>query len=279
MEHSELFIMFPSFEEVEEKPHYIKSVGIKPLKEISKTVDCLNEIIHFFQNENYDGYYDGKNIQAFLYPLEIAEDCYPNMKTRFRVMMKQWGENWRNDRKQSDTEKYYYYHMEIKDDTLCELTKRKKDADDKSTFLLINKEAFSCSEDRIKTKCDDENFDIDVRMAEIKPIAEWFEINRMPQRTFHLNPKHGELGKGAHPSNKGEKVSVLMCSKGEAGILLKKALGEDLRTLYFYDTKYNQYIEFKRESENVYHAFHLDKDDEKLIPNNIKEAIKKLSQS
>ncbi|WP_299094264.1 hypothetical protein [uncultured Bacteroides sp.] len=278
MEHSELFIMFPSYEEVEEKPHYINSVGVMSMEDICKIVDYLDEIIHFFQNENYDGYYDGKNIQAFLYPLEIAEDCYPNMKTRFRVMMKQWGENWRNDRKQSDTEKYYYYHMEIEDDTLCELTKRKKDSADGSTFLLINQEAFFCHEDRIKTKCEDEDFEIEVRKAEIKAIARWFEINRTPQRSFHLNPKHGELGKGAHPSNKGEKVSVLMCSRGEACNLLKKAIGEDLKILYFYDTNYNQYIEFKRESDNVYHAFHLDKEDEQRIPNNIKESIKKLFQ-
>ena len=237
MEHSELFIIFPSYKEVEEKPHYLKSVDVMSMEDISKIVNCLDEMIHFFQNENYDGYYDGKNVQAFLLPFEIAEDYYPNIKTRFRVLMGRWGENWRNDRKQSDTDNDYYYHTEIKDDTLCE---------------------------------------IEVRKAEIKSIAEWFEINRIPQRTFHLNPKHGEFGKGAHPSNKGEKVSVLMCSKGEAGILLKKALGEDLRTLYFYDAKYNQYIEFKRESENVYHAFHLDKEDEQLIPNNIKDAIKKL---
>ena len=117
MGHSELFIMFPSYEEVEEKPHYIKSVDVMSVEELSKMVSRLEEIICFFQNENYDGYYDGKNVQAFLCPLEIAEDYYPNMQTRFRVMMKQWGENWRNDRKQSDTEKYYYYHMEIKDDS------------------------------------------------------------------------------------------------------------------------------------------------------------------
>lgn len=278
MGHSELFIMFPSYEEVEEKPHYIKSVDVMSMEELSKMVGRLEEIICFFRNENYDGYYDGKNVQAFLCPLEIAEDYYPNMQTRFRVMMKQWGENWRNDRKQSDTEKYYYYHMEIKDDTLCELTKRKKDSGDECAFLLINQEAFSCYEDRIRTKCNDDDFEIEVRKAEIKSIAQWFESNRIPQRCFRLNPKHGELGKGAHPSNKGEKVSVLMCSRGEAGNLLKKAIGEDLKTLYFYDTNYNHYIEFKRESENVYHAFHLEKTDEQRIPNKIKEAIRMLSK-
>lgn len=278
MGHSELFIVFPSYMEVEEKPHYINSVDVMSIEDISKIVGCLDELIHFFQNENYDGYYDGKNVQAFLYPLEIAEDCYPNMKTRFRVIMGKWGENWQHDRKQSDKEKYFYYHTEIKDDTLCELTKRIKDSADESTFLLINQEAFSCSENRINTKCFDDDFYIEVRNAEIRPIAEWFEINRIPQRTFHLNPKHGELGKGAHASNKGEKVSVLMCSRGHANILLKKAIGEDLKTLYFYDANCKQYIEFKRERENVYHAFHLDEEDEKRIPYNIKDGIKILSE-
>ena len=44
MEHSELFIMFPSYEEVEEKPHYINSVGVMSMEDICKIVDL--SLIH-----------------------------------------------------------------------------------------------------------------------------------------------------------------------------------------------------------------------------------------
>jgi hypothetical protein len=275
---SELFLLFPVYKEAQEKPHYIKTVDIMSNEDLEIYISAIDDIIQFFKLENYDGYYDGKNVQEFLLPLEIAEDCYPNMKTRFRLIMGKWGEDWRKNMMQSNMEKYRYFCSEIKDDTLCELTKRKICSIDGSTFLLINHNAISCSDDMVRTKCNDKDFEIDVRNTEIKAIAKWFEANRIPQRIFHLNPKHGENGKGAHSLNKGYKVSILMCSQSEAGILLRKAIGEDLRTLFFFDTTHNQYIEFKRESDNIYHAFHLDKEDEKKIPNSVIEAIRMLNQ-
>lgn len=104
---------------------------------------------------------------------------------------------------------------------------------------------------------------LEVSKADFKSVLKWYETNRKPQRIFNLNPKHGENGKGAHPGNKGEKVSILMCSKEEAKNMLLKAIGVDLRVLYFFDQVHNQYIEFKCESENTFHGFHLDAMDEK----------------
>ena len=96
------------------------------------------------------------------------------------------------------------------------------------------------------------------------------------ESNFNLNPKHGENGKGAHPSNNGQKVSILMCCKEEATRLLYKAIGEDPKTLYYFDKQCSQYIEFKRESENIYHGFHLDAEDERRVPRHIKTIIDKL---
>src|SRR5574344_487197 len=273
---SELFLLFPVYKEAQGKPHYIKTIDIMSNEDLEIYISAIDDIIQFFKHENYDGYYDGKNVQAFLSPLEIVEDYYPNMKTRFRLIMGKWGEDWRENMIQSNLEKYHYFCSEIKDDTLCELTKRKICSTDGSTFLLINHNAFPCSNDMIRTKCNNNDFEIDVRNTETKAIAKWFEVNSIPQRTFNLNPKHGENGQRAYSSNKGDKVSVLMCSCGAAGVLLKKAIGENLKTLFFFDVKNKQYIEFKRESDNVYHGFYLDKEDEKRIPNGIRDAINRL---
>lgn len=192
------------------------------------------------------------------------------------MVMNKWGENWRTQKVQKDTVKYMYYCISIKDDTLCEMTERKFGSTDGSSFLLVNCDAFSCASETITTKRNQDEMELDVRNADIKSISKWYETNRKPQRIFNLNPKHGENGRGAHPGNKGEKVSVLMCSRGEAKEMLLKAIGSDLRILYFFDQIHNQYIEFKRESENTYHGFHIDAIDEKRVPEEIKMMINKL---
>lgn len=276
MEHSELFLLLPRYEEVEGQPEYIKSKDVMPENEILKVIESIYEICQLIENENYVGYYDADNVSAFLYPVEAMEECYPHTKTRMRRVMSKWGVNWRAQKVQQDTETYMYYCITIKDDTLCEMTERKFGSTDGSSFLLVNCDAFSCASETITTKRNQDEMELDVRNADIKSISKWYETNRKPQRIFNLNPKHGENGRGAHPGNKGEKVSVLMCSRGEAKEMLLKAIGSDLRILYFFDQIHNQYIEFKRESENTYHGFHLDAIDEKRVPEEIKMMINKL---
>ena len=244
--------------------------------EILKVVKNIDEICCFIANENYEGYYDADNVYAFLYPVRIAEDCYPNIMTRMRIVLNKWGENWRMQKVQKDTEDYMYYCLPIKDDTLCEMTERKYVSVDASTFLLVNFNAFACSTEIIRTKRNQNEIELDVRSFDLKLLSKWYEVNRKPQRIFNLNPKHGENGKGAHPSNNGQKVSILMCCKEEATRLLYKAIGEDPKTLYYFDKQCSQYIEFKRESENIYHGFHLDAEDERRVPRHIKTIIDNL---
>ena len=276
MEHSELFLLLPRYEEAEGQPDYIRLKSVMTVAEILEVIESIDGICRFIANENYKGYYDADNVSAFLYPVEAMEECYPNIKTRMRMVMSKWGENWRTQKVQKDTVNYMYYCIPIKDDTLCEMTERKFVSTDESTFLLINYDAFSCASETIITKRNQDEVELNVRNADIKTISKWYETNRKPQRIFNLNPKHGENGKGAHPGNKGEKVSVLMCSRGEAKNMLLKAIGSDPKVLYFFDKTHNQYIEFKCESKNTYHGFHLDKIDEKRVPEEIKNMIKKL---
>lgn len=220
MEHSELFLLLPRYEEAEGQPDYIRLKSVMTVAEILEVIESIDEICRFIANENYKGYYDADNVSAFLYPVEAMEECYPNIKTRMRMVMSKWGENWRTQKVQKDTVKYMYYCIPIKDDTLCEMTERKFVSTDESTFLLINYDAFSCASETIITKRNQDEVELNVRNADIKNISKWYETNRKPQRIFNLNPKHGENGKGAHPGNKGEKVSVLMCSRGEAKNML-----------------------------------------------------------
>lgn len=276
MEHSELFLLLPRYEEVGGQPEYIRIKGVMTEDEILKVIEDINEICKYIANENYEGYYDADNVSAFLYPVDTMEECYPNIKTRMRMAMHNWGEDWRTQKVQRNTENYMCYDLPIKDDTLCEMAERKFVSTDGSEFLLVNQEAFSDSVKAIQVKRNQTELKLEVSQADFKSVSEWFQNHRKPQRIFNLNPKHGENGKGAHPGNKGEKVSVLMCNKEEAKNMLLKAIGTDLRVLYFFDQVHNQFIEFKRESENTYHGFHLDAIDEKRVPEDIKAMINKL---
>lgn len=276
MEHSELFLLLPKYKEVKGQPNYINEKDIMSESEVLEFIKGIDKICCFIENENYKGYYDVDNVLAFLYPIKEMEDCYPNLMTLMRRVIIKWGENWRIQKVQKNSECYKYYCLPIKDDTLCEITERKFVSTDESTFLLINYNAFSCSSQTVMTTRNQDGVKLDVCAADISYILKWYETNRRPQRVFNLNPKHGENGKGAHPEHDGKKVSVLMCSSGEAREMLLKAIGTDQKVLYFFDKKNEQYIEFKRESDNTYHGFHLDVDDEGRVPNNIKKMIKEL---
>lgn len=70
MEHSELFLLLPRYEEVEGQPEYIRTKGVMTENEILKVIENINEICRFIANENYEGYYDADNVSSFLYPVE-----------------------------------------------------------------------------------------------------------------------------------------------------------------------------------------------------------------
>lgn len=94
----------------------------------------------------------------------------------------------------------------------------------------------------------------------------WLRDNRQP-RVFNKNPKHGEQGKGVR-SNKGEKVSPLLCSPQEAQQFLDTAIGcaTFKKELYNFDRERNKYIVFSNENtpDNTYHGHYEDSIEEIL---------------
>lgn len=275
MEHSELFLLLPKYEEAEGQPDYIKPRELLSEKDMCEVIATIDEICRQIQNENYEGHYDSRNVAAFLYPVYEMDECYPNVLTRMRISMSRWGEDWRRASVQNDAKTYMYYRRPIADDSLCEIIERKAQRAHETSFLLVNCGAMNCAGDAITALHDGSEVMIDVRNAEVAPIAKWFAANRRPMRVFHANPKHGENGKGAHRDNKGDKVSRLLCSKEQADAMLSLAIGSDSRVLYFFDEKHGRYIEFKCERPNVYHGYHLDDEDENRVPSEIKAMIKR----
>lgn len=280
MEESQLFLLFPKYEETDTQPHYLKSIGVISEDELGEIITALANVIDHFDYENFNGFYDSGNIQSFVDPLEIMEDCYPNALTRFRSVVHKWGDDWRREIKQGSADNYLYHATPIQNDTFCEISKRKHLFHDEISFLIVHTDAIKCANGIVKISYNGTEIDVDAMTLGIPAIAVWFENNRHPFRRFNLNPKHGENGRGAHRANKGDKVSLLMCTQEEATALLHKAIGKgtDSRTLYFFDKNKCQYIEFKQERDNIYHAFHLDAVDESRIPKIIIDKINKLEE-
>lgn len=188
------------------------------------------------------------------------------------------GSDWRKFKTISCGDICKVFEEEVVDDVLCEIAKRQQN-NNADSFLLINADALVRNISPLKLLFKNRTIFLDTRRVEIRELSEWFEQNRKPERKFHLSPKHGENGKGAHTTNKGDKVSLLLCSKEKAAILLNKAVGEDLacKTLFFKDTDNDKYIEFKSEGGNIYHAFHLDEEDsEHRISTEVRQKIAKL---
>lgn len=277
MGHVELFLLFPVYEECEGQPYYLNTIKELDNTEYFEYCSAVENVKSFLSHESFYGYYDSRNVKAFMQPIDVLEDCYPKLSMLLRMTLKNWGSDWRRNQKTAEDDAGLYQGKKIEGDTLCEVAKRQT-LDAESSYLLLDNEALVHADTCIKVLFHTASIELSCREMNVVMLSDWFSKNRKPARKFHLSPKHGENGKGAHLEHKGDHVSVLLCSRENAAKLLDKAIGIDAesRTLYFYDVDNGKYIEFKHEGGNVYHGFHLDDADvKKRIPD---EVVKKIEE-
>lgn len=278
MEHVEIFLLLPVYVEAGDQPGYLKRIELLDNKEYHEYIDAINRIKSFFCYESFCGYYDSQNVKAFMIPIDTLQDCYPRISVLLRMAMVNWGSDWHKKKNITESDEVRYFHEAIKEDTLCEMAKRQvKDTD--SSFLLMDCNAFSHKSDKREIEFNGKTLIVSTCEMKETDLAKWFSHNRKPERVFHLNPKHGENGKGAYPENKGDEVSLLLCSKDEARELLMKAIGEDeeCKSLYYYDENNDKFIEFKCEGGKVYHGFHIkEEQDDFRVPAKVKKKIELL---
>ena len=77
MEHAELFLLLPVYEEATDQPAYVKRVGVLGEEKYKELLTKLQDISLFFCYENYECYYDSRNLNAFMIPMDALRDCYP----------------------------------------------------------------------------------------------------------------------------------------------------------------------------------------------------------
>jgi len=224
---------------------------------INKYVYRLSLLLDETAIENYQGYYDKKNVENFLADFDVLADYYPQPARRLLISSISEFNDWREAAKNSADTNYSIYKQAVSDHTFCEIAQRTRDsAEDK--YFILNHGAHDLGNDF------DVYFDLKntpVKSADtIEDISNWFIENRLPKRNFQVIPKHGENRQEVRMMNN-KAISPLRCSGQEAKELLRNALGYSIGELFNYDKIHGCYIIFKfegRNEQNMYHGYHVE---------------------
>lgn len=251
---------------------------------IGKQFKQTKIFVDFFKDENCRMIYDADNIRAYLYVANMFPECYPSRTRQLRFIL-EGIENWRNNRKSAEDKEYVVHHETIKDEIRTEIAEREL-INSADSFLIVS--SVVVKEGKVwNLEINNTSVSVEAMQMFIPQVFDWLSKHHKPLRKYEWNEKHGENGKGAHPDNKGDKVSVLLCSREHAEKMLQKAIGEpkyDL--LYCYDAEYGKYMEYKAgckyeklpsdAKERTYHSYHID--DENQIPNSVMKKIEILQK-
>ena len=251
-------------------------------KSLGLFIRKLHSFIDFFYDEECKMIYDEKNASAFIYPLTVLSDFYPSRVREFRFALKNL-ENWRKNRASSLKDEYISKGTIIRDELRSEIACRLIQNPNDSYLLVVNIPNYVAKEWHVskeKKICIIKSIPLSIKEA-----FGWISLHHFPERHYNWNPKHGENGRGAHPDNNGDNVSVLYCSREHAANIMRKAIGlPNYDTLYCYDAEIGMYMEYRAECKfehlpayttiRNYHSFHLVNDTS--IPNRVKKKIKLL---
>lgn len=253
-------------------------------KTINEHIKNISTFVSFFENEECEVVYDSKNIKAYLFPIQTLPKFYPNHDTQLRIKLKGLAD-WRKQRESKSEEEYSLNRIKIKDEIRTEFAHRKENNTTDSFSIAFMSNEFKSTIWRLEKEGDSQ--EIEGFPMSILDVFEWLSKHHKPERCYNWNPKHGENGKGAHPDHKGEKVSLLLCSREHATTLMHKAIGEpNWDTLYCYDEEFKEYMEYKAEckfeklpqnvTQRKYHSYHID--DNTQIPKPVLEKIELLKK-
>lgn len=246
---------------------------------LNNLIKGIVSFVDFYKDEECKLIYDSKNIEAFAFVLKALPECYPNSERALRLCLKNI-ENWRKNSVSSEDDIYVLNRAEIKDEIRTEIASRMEKYSDDEYLVTIYHPDFKTKKWSLKK--DGKTYSIESLPMSIKAVFDWLSKHRHPQRVYNWNEKHGEFGKGAHPDNKGNLVSVLMGSREEAAEIMPQAIGIPYYDeIYCFDNKYKKYMEYKAECKysnlqphndiRKYHSYHID--DDSQIPKRVKEKL------
>jgi hypothetical protein len=253
-DHVQLFILFQECFPIH---FYTKTNENLILEEdIKNFFQELDIALKCIQIENYRGFFDIDNINAFLSNYDILDEYYPvNPRRKLRESLKGWI-SWKQKRESNHTEEYKIEQTPSNNNSFGEIHARKTKFPN-NNYLIVSHDAIYFQNRSVSVERTSDTSVNQIECRELKKeLKKWFDCNRIPPRIYHANPKHGENGKGEHHG-----ASKLLCSHADANMMLSKAIGiNGIDELYYYDENHKTCIIFRYEGNigtNQFHAYHL----------------------
>lgn len=279
MPHAEFFLILPEYDSARRKTSsLLQKLDVANTDLYVNIYERLQDFNEFFTHEDsYEVFYDSLNIIAHLCLTEVLDEYYPHINRRYREVLYNYTD-WRKAPSFDNADQFAYCLSPIREDTFCEAAKRKV-LYGENTYAFLRIGVLDGMNSPIAIDINGREVSVDHVELNVGAVSNWFaNDNRRPDRVYVWNSKHGEYGVGAHKDHAGEKVSVLLGSRFEAADLLKHAIGKHPFDgyLYYFDTKYNHYMEFKSGTGNTYHSYHLDLSEERSIELRLRRKIQRL---
>lgn len=237
----------------------------------------LTAIVFYLKDENVTILYDVKNLAAFLYPIKLMPDVYPEKRRYQLELIEKRMCSWRTHSEQQATDNFEYLGQPTDDNTLTEIAKLLyNNRLTRCVYAVMNHKALNhvnSDRERICVKCCDNSKAFVVLKADIVTILNWLKEKGVIKRVYLPNTdKHGTAGKGG---SRASKVSPLLCQNWEAKKMMKKAFRYG-KHLYYYDANRLKYIRFMSGNNNTYHPYHIisKQDETKYVKPIVKDVLR-----
>lgn len=262
-----LFLLFKEYADVskETSATYMEATPLVSSDEALIYFDRWIKVVKFFSYERCNRYYDSKNIENTLYPYKLLEkeyseqaDEYPTTASYLAAQFASLGlMDWRDETDEQPQESYFYYECDVTADTLGEMARHKNQS---KNVVLLNCSAVTSANPIELSSSSKETIFLEY-VKDIPALYDWFCKNRLPQRIFDYNPKHGDENNLAWMiPGTNRRAAQLEVSKAEAQRLLELAVGSDTTSaLWYYDAQRKKYIYFENQQEKrlAFHGYHL----------------------
>lgn len=273
---AKLFLLLPEFRDPGNVTRFfLETTHLMTDDEMIDYLRRLRAVILYLRYEDLDLYYDIENYKAFLFPIEILPEEYPNKKRYNLEFVERNMENWREESEQVNGDRFSYQEQTITDDTLCEIARRLFN-NRQELHLVINHQALNTvirNHDKLCVKCNGCEYRFPVVKADVDLLLPWLRWKRVIQRSYLPNTaKHGTSGLGG---SQADDASSLLCSDKKAKKMMGKAvrIGEQL---YYYDADEQLYIRFMRGRNHTFHPYHIQsaQDESINVPSQAKSALR-----
>lgn len=264
---TELYILFPEYIDAQHQGSspYIYPIGTSVDANIPYEVDGVLDILDFFNYEACHRFYDGKNLQNVVRP--YTANMYPDVETNIYSQLHKNGcLDWREVFYGETYPSLMWNGMNLGADTCGKVYSRHKinTGELKCHAVLLASNRVLDRSALLATLKDSRGNPAQFPICQtVRELYDWFVQNRLPQRRFDLDDKHGENGKGARSIPGEGLASALECDEATAQQLLNRAIGsggpkDDMWYVDARNGKTHIYFENQGTSPQLsFHGYHL----------------------